>query len=117
MTKVIIDLHPILTIVLLVCYVVLIVRNLTGGSKVLGLDKFVMLVARLSLALLIFTGLMMSISYKIAVSWWHHILCLIPIVIILVYQGMAKKGQVTAKKNAIVFGLLFLSVVAITLVA
>ena len=116
MTDLIISSHPILTIILLACYIILFVRNLIGG-KALKMDKLVLLVARLSLALLIFTGLLMSFSYNIPVAQLHHILTLIPIIVIIIYQGMARKGKISAKKNVVVFGVLFLSIVAITLVA
>ncbi len=115
-----INLHPILTVVLLLFYAVLIYRFLFRELEELAaIDTVLIQAARFTLLALYLTGLVMTMNLGRWVPSWHHYLSLIPVAVLFFFQFLPSVRQkfLTIKTFGWMFLLLFLVVIIISLSA
>jgi hypothetical protein len=115
-----INLHPILTVMLLALYAVLVYRFLFMKLEELAaIDTVLIQSARFILLALYLTGLVMSINLGRWVSSWHHTLSLIPVAVLFFFQFLPSVRQklLTIRTFGWMFLLLFLVVITISLSA
>ena len=114
------DLHPILTVLLLLFYAVLIYRFLFRELEELAaIDTVLIQSARFTLLALYLTGLVMSMNLGRWVSSWHHYLSLIPVAVLFFFQFLPSVRQklLTIKTFGWMFLLLFIMIIIISLSA
>ncbi len=115
MQKLVIVVHPLLTVLLIVTYGFLAYRLLTR-KKVSPTDSTLAQVARISLLLTYLSGLVLSMNYGRYVHPWHHYASILPVGVIFVFQflpGAFKKG-VTIQNYALMFLFMLLTVIIIS---
>jgi len=111
--------HSYLTILLLVLYLYLAVHFFRSKDNVSALDRFLVQVARYSLLLVYIAGLVLNITLNKFVSQTHHILSIVPAVLVV---GVKYLPYITRKPNTLktyawVFSLLVVLLVALAISA
>lgn len=108
--------HCILPVVLVLGYAVLAVRLLRAGPREPAFfEKFLAQIVRFSLLLQFVTGIVLSLNMHVWVSPWHHWACLVPILVLVVYQVIRMTHQISLKNYARVFLIMCISIVMISL--
>jgi hypothetical protein len=112
--------HPILAGLLIAGYIFLIIRLKRKNSE--SLQPFEVAVAqtvRITLLLLYFTGLFMSINLRMYVTRVHHYSSLLPVVVIFAFQFLPtlRKKSLSMQDYLYLFTALLIAVVAIALTA
>ena len=99
--------HPILALIMLVCYGVLAWRFFRRQDVPRPVDKTLAQVVRFSLLLTYFSGLVMSMNMGLFAPRMHHYASLLPVAVIFFFQFLPQTmGKALNKKG---YGFMFLA--------
>ena len=118
MYEFIIRAHPLLVVVLIAGYVFLIYRLRRHKDDGLQpVDVAVAQAVRISLLLVYFSGLYMSINLRLGVARVHHYASLIPVVVLFLFQFLPtiRRKSMQTKDYLYLFSALLVTVIAISL--
>lgn len=108
--------HGILTLVLMTLYLYFAIRFFRlKTDEVSALDQFLVQVARYTLLLIFISGLLMNMVLGTFVSKAHHIISLIPAVLVVgvKYLPLLRRKDNTVKTYAWLFAFLFVLMIAL----
>lgn len=110
--------HPVIAIFLILVYGYLAFRLFVRKAEELSpVDRFLSQVARFSLLIVYFSGLVMSMNLKLWAPKFHHYASLFPVVVMFLFQFIPQflQKQIIIRGYAIYFLGMFIAILLISL--